>query len=160
MKGSDVHNMKRIYLFGRILRIFFLISCVFLIYIMFDIVKTDFSFLNLFLLAISICFVVFWLIYIYSLGVFVNYKNKTIKIVTGFLRGNNRERSLLDIKSVDIELNGDIGMTFIIEYNYNSTEKIEYKFYRISFVEKSQYKRIKKQLAQINQFQFVELNRR
>ena len=160
MKGCDVHNMKRIYLFGRILRIFFLISCVFLIYIMFDIVKNDFSFLNLFLLAISMCFVIVWLIYMYSLGVFVNYKNKTIKIVTGFLRGNSRERSLLDIKSVDIELNGDIGMTFIIEYNYNSTEKIEYKFYRISFVEKSQYKRIKKQLAQINQFQFDELNRR
>ena len=127
---------------------------------MFDIVKNDFSFLNLFLLAISMCFVIVWLIYMYSLGVFVNYKNKTIKIVTGFLRGNSRERSLLDIKSVDIELNGDIGMTFIIEYNYNSTEKIEYKFYRISFVEKSQYKRIKKQLAQINQFQFDELNRR
>ena len=147
--------MKRIYLFGRTLRVFFLICCTFLIYAMFDIVKSDLNFLNLLLFVISICFVVVWLIYMYSLGVFVNYKNKTIKIVTGFLRDNNREISLLDIKSIDIELDSNIGITFIIEYNYNSTEKIEYKFYRISFVEKSQYKRIKKQLAQINQFQFT-----
>ena len=153
MKGCDVHNMKRIYLFGRILRIFFLISCVFLIYIMFDIVKNDFSFLNLFLLAISMCFVIVWLIYMYSLGIFIDRKNDKLKIVTGLSKNETKECVLSNVISMDVELNGNLGITYIINYKHHCMEKIDYKFYRISIVEKAQYKRIKKQLAQINQFQ-------
>ena len=48
--------------------------------------------------------------------------------------------------SVDVELRGDIGMDFIINYKYSSSDKIEYRIYRIAFVERLQYKRIKKQL--------------
>lgn len=101
----------------------------------------------LFVLAV----IVYGVIWMYSMGIFIDNRNNTIKIITGFSSDNRRERSLSDIKSIDAELNGNIGMTFLLNYNYDSTEKIEYKFYRISFVEKSQYKRIKKQLLQINQ---------
>lgn len=141
--------MKRIYLFGRTLRVFFLISCAFLIYGMFEIFKNDFSFLNLLLLVISICFVVVWLIYTYSLGIFIDRKNDKLKIVTGLLKEETRERVLSNIVSIDVELNGNLGMTYIINYKYNCVEKIGYKFYRISFLEEAQYKRIKKQLKKI-----------
>lgn len=142
--------MKRIYLFSRTLRFFFIISCIFLVYGMFEIVQSDFNFLNLLLLAISICFVVAWLIYTYSLGLFFDKENDKLKIVTGFSKKEINERVLSNINSIDVELNGNLGMTFIINYKHNCAEKIEYKFYRISILEKSQYKRLKKQLNKIN----------
>lgn len=116
---------------------------------MFEIVQNDFSFFNLFLLAISICFVVAWLIYTYSLGIFIDRETDKLKIVTGLSKKETTERVLSNIASIDIELNGDLGMTFIINYKYNCVEKIDYKFYRISSVEKIQYKRLKKQLNKI-----------
>ena len=142
--------MKRIYIFGRVIRIAFLIAFAFLIYAFFDMyIQSSFSFFNLMLLLFVVAVAIYVLIWMYSFGIFIDNKNNTIKIITGFSSNNRRERSLSDIKSVDVELNGNIGMTFIIQYIYNSTERIEYKFYRISFLEKSQYKRIKKQLVQL-----------
>lgn len=144
--------MKRIYIFGRVVRITFLLAYAFLIYAFVDMyIQSNFSFLNLIMLLFVLAAIVFVLVSMYSFGIFIDNKSNTIKIITGFSSDNRRERSLSDIKSLDVELNGDIGMTFLINYNYNSIEKIEYKFYRISLVEKSQYKRIKKQLASINQ---------
>ena len=139
--------MKKIYLFSRTVRISFLISCLLLFYGMFEILKSQFDLKNLFLLLVSVCFVIIGLIWIYSLGIFIDKKNDKFKIVTGLSKRETRERVLSNIVSVDVELNGDIGMIFIIKYNYSTSEKIEYKFYRISFVEKAQYKRIKKQLS-------------
>ena len=142
--------MKRIYIFGRVIRIPFLTAFSFLIYAFFDMyIQSNFSFFNLMLLLFVVAMAIYVLIWMYSYGIFINNKKNTIKIITGFSSNNRRERSLSDIKSVDVELNGNIGMTFIIQYIYNSTEKIEYKFYRISFLEKSQYKRIKKQVVQL-----------
>ena len=141
--------MKRIYLFGRVIRISFLISCAFLLYGMVEITKNELNLKNLFLLACSICFVIVWMIWIYSLGIFIDQKNDRIKIVTGLSKKETRERILSNIESINVELNCDMGMNFIINYKHNCSEKIEYKFYRISFVEKSQYKRIKKQLSKL-----------
>ena len=144
--------MKRIYIFGRVVRIPFLLAFAFLIYAFVDMyIQSNYSFFNLMLLLFVLAVIVYGMIRMYSMGIFIDNRNNTIKIITGFSSDNRRERSLSDIKSIDVELNGNIGMTFLLNYNYDSTEKIKYKFYRISFVEKSQYKRIKKQLLQINQ---------
>ena len=143
--------MKRIYIFGRVVRIPFLLAFAFLIYAFVDMyIQSNYSFFNLMMLLFVLAVIVYGVIWMYSMGIFIDNRNNTIKIITGFSSDNRRERSLSDIKSIDAELNGNIGMTFLLNYNYDSTEKIEYKFYRISFVEKSQYKRIKKQLLQIN----------
>ena len=139
--------MKKIYLFGSIVRISFLISCLFLLYAMVEIAISQFDLKNLFLLLVSVCFVIIVLIWIYSLGIFIDKKNDKFKIITGLSKRETRERVLSNIVSVDVELNGDIGMIFIINYNYGSSEKVEYNFYRVSLVEKAQYKRIKKQLS-------------
>lgn len=144
--------MKRIYIFGRVVRIPFLLAFAFLIYAFVDMyIQSNYSFFNLMLLLFVLAVIVYGMIRMYSMGIFIDNRNNAIKIITGISSDNRRERSLSDIKSIDVELNGNIGMTFLLNYNYDSTEKIEYKFYRISFVEKSQYKRIKKQLLQINQ---------
>ena len=149
MLGITLKIENKIYLFGRIVRISFLISCLFLLYAMVEIAISQFDLKNLFLLVVSVCFVMVGLIWIYSLGIFIDKKNDKLRIVTGLSKTETRERVLSNVVSIDIELNGDIGMIFIVNYNYGSSEKIEYNFYRISFVEKAQYRRIKKQLSKI-----------
>ncbi len=145
-------NVKKIYIIGRIVRISFLITSAFLIYAFVDMyIQSDFKFANLMFLFFIAIVIVLGIAYIYSMGLFFDKKNDIVRIVTGFSNDNKRERVLSSIDSIDLELNGNIGMSFIIKYSYNYTEKIEYKFYRISFIEKAQYKRIKKQLTQINQ---------
>ena len=140
--------MKRIYFFGRTIRISFLISFALLIYAMiYMYIQSNFDLKNLLLLVLVIIFVLCGLIWIYSMGVFVDSKKDKLRIVTGFLKSERIERVLSNVVSVDVELRGDIGMDFIINYKYNSSDKkIEYRFYRIAFVERLQYKRIKKQL--------------
>lgn len=142
--------MKRIYLFGGIIRMVFILSFLLLIcaftYIY---IQSDFKVIYLLLLIFIVGFVVFGLIWMYSMGVFVDRKNNTVKIVTGFLKEEKVVRRLSDIHNIDVERNVDIGMNFMIYYKNGRSEKIYYKFYRISMLEKSQYKRIKKQLSSI-----------
>lgn len=142
--------MKRIYIFGRIVKTAFILSSLFLIYAFIDLyIKSSFKFINLLLLIIIVGFVIFCLVWIYSMGVFIDKKNNKVKIVTGFLKEEKLVRPLSDINTFDIELKDNIGMNFIINYKYGYSEKIFYHFYRISIVEKSQYKRLKKQLSKI-----------
>ena len=144
--------MKRVYIFGRIVRISFLIAFAFLIYAFVDIyIESYFEFTYLLLLIIIVGIVIYGLIWIYSMGLFFDEKNNKLNIVAGFSKENRKERILSDVNSLDVELNDDLGMSFIINYKSNYTEKIGYKFYRISFLEQSQYKRIKKQLVRIKQ---------
>ena len=141
--------MKRIYLFGRIVRIFSLISLAFLIYAFVDMyIQSDFDFTSLLLLILIVGFAILCLMWMYSIGIFIDKKNDILKIVTGF--SNNKVIVFSNVSSIDLELNGNIGMNFIINYKHNCSEKVEYKFYRISFLERTQYKRIKKQLLEIN----------
>ena len=142
--------MKRVLIFGRIVRISFLITFAFLIYAFVDIyTESYFKFTNLMLLIIIVGIVIYGLIWIYSIGLFFDKKSNKLEIVTGFSKENRKKRVLSDVNSLDVELNDDLGMSFIINYKSNYTEKISYKFYRISFLEQSQYKRIKKHLVRI-----------
>lgn len=142
--------MKKIYLFGRVVRISFLISFVFLIYVFIDIyIDSNFKLTNLFLLIIVVGIVIYGLVWIYSIGLFIDYKNNKIKINTGISKSNKVERLLSNIEGIDLELDGDLGMNFIIYHKDKYTEKIFYKFYRMTLLEKSQYKRLKKQIIKI-----------
>lgn len=143
-------DMKRIYMFGRVVRISFLISFAFLIYAFVDMyIQSNFYFENLLLLVLAVVSAICVLIWIYSMGLFIDKKNNILKIVVGFSKKDKIERSLSDVESIDVELCQDIGMNFIINYRHHCSEKIEYRFYRISFLEKSQYKRLKRQLSKI-----------
>ena len=142
--------MKKIYLFGRIIRISFLISFMFLIYAFVDMyIKSNFSFRNLLLLIFIIVVTIFVIVWIYSMGVFIDRNNNSLKIVTGFSKKDIKVLLLSAINSIDVELIRNYGMNFIVYYKNGFAEKIEYKFYRISIVEELQYKRLKKQLNKI-----------
>ena len=90
----------------------------------------------------------FWLIRMYSLGFFLDKKKDTLKIVLRFSRKGTRERALSGVESIDVRLNGNIGMTFIINYKPNYKEEVEYRFYRLALLEKIQHKRTNAQTHQ------------
>lgn len=93
--------------------------------------------------------VVFSFVWMYSMGVFIDEKKNTVKIVTGFTKQDKFIRAFSSIDHIDVEPHGVLGMYFIIQYTNHSKERIYYQFYRIYIVEKLQYKRIKKQLSKI-----------
>lgn len=142
--------MKKIFLFGRFIRIAFIISISFIIYAIIDMcIKSSFEFKNILFAIIVFIFAIFGLLFVYSLGIIINYKNNKFKLIVGLTKQNRYERELCDISSLDVEKVLNIGMNFIINYKNGHSERIYYKFYRISFVEESQFKRIKKQLSKI-----------
>lgn len=150
IKEESFFYMKRIYIFGRGVRLSFWISDLFLIYAFVDMnIRSGFSFKNLLLLIFVIIAAVGMLLWIYSMGIFIDKKNDLLKIVTGFSKKSVKILVLSSIDFIDVELKGDLGFTFIIHHKYYGMEKIDYQFYRISTVEKSQYKRIKKQLRKV-----------
>ena len=112
-------------------------------------IQSDFSFRNLLLLIFIIVVAIWMIVWIYSIGVFIDRNNDSLKLVTGLSKKDRKVLVLSNVSFIDVELNGDLGMNFLIYYRHNCMEKIEYKFYRISVVEKSQYKRLKKQLNKI-----------
>ena len=122
----------------------------FLIYAFIDMyIQSDFSFRNLLLLTLIIVVTICVIVWIYSMGVFIDRNKDSLKLVTGLSKKDRKVLTLSNVSFIDVELNGNRGMNFIIYYRHNCIERIEYKFYRISVVEKLQYKRLKKQLKKI-----------
>ena len=143
--------MERIYLFGRIYRIWFLISFMFINYAFIDMyIQSDFSFKNLLLLIFIIVVTIYSIVQSYSLGVFIDRNNDSLKLVTGLSKKDIKVLPLSAVSFIDVELIVNYGMNFIIHYRHGCIEIIEYKFYRISIVEELQYKRLKKQLNKVD----------
>lgn len=139
--------MRKIFLFGRFVRICFIISFAFIIYAMFDICfQSSFDIKNILLTLLVIIFVAFGLIWLYSLGLNINYKKDRLILVLGLTNDKHYERVLSNIESIDIEKQLNFGFNFAIKYKDGYIERIKYKFYRISIVEEQQFKRLKKQI--------------
>ena len=139
--------MRKIFLFGRFVRIWSIISFSFIIYAMFDMCfQSLFDIKNILLCLLVVIFVAFGLIWIYSLGLSINYKKDRLVLILGLTKANHYERVLSNIESIDVEKELNIGFIFVIRYKYGHIERFKYKFYRISFVEESQFKRLKKQI--------------
>ncbi|MBQ3067057.1 MAG: hypothetical protein IJD18_03405 [Clostridia bacterium] len=142
--------MKKIFLFGRMLRIFFIISFLFILYAMIDMcVASEFEIKYILFTLIVLFFVVIGLFWIYSLGIVFDFRKNTFKLILGLSNKNKHERVLKNISSVDIVNNSNLGIEFVINYLDGGSEKIFYHFYRISFLEKLQFKRLKKQLNHV-----------
>ena len=139
--------MRKIFLFGRFVRICFIISFAFIIYAMFDMcLQSSFDIKYMLLTLLVVFFVVYGLIWIYSLGLRISYKKDRFILVLGLTKVNHYERVLSNVESIDIEKELNLGFSFIIKYKDGYIERIKYKFYRISIVEESQFKRLKKQI--------------
>ena len=143
--------MKKIFLFGRLIRFFFIISFVFIIYAMIDMcITSGFQIKYILFTAIVLFFVIIGMLWIYSLGIVFDFKKNKFKLVLGLSNKNKCERILKNISSVDVVNDLNLGVEFIINYLDGSKEKIYYQFYRISFVENLQFKRLKRQLNKVN----------
>ena len=142
--------MKKIFLFGRLTRIAFIISLAFFAYAMVDMtIRSQFSVKYILLTLVAFVFIVFALLWIYSLGIVVDKKKNRLQLILGLTFNNIHERVLSNIVSIDVVKDRNLGMNFILNYSYGTSERIYYKFYRISFIEEIQFKRIKKRLTKL-----------
>jgi hypothetical protein len=142
--------MKKIFLFGRITRIFFLMSFGFLLYAFVDMcIQSEFAIKNVLFLLLVVLFVAFGVFWIYLPGVEIDRVNGKVKLILGLSSDHVYERIMDDIASLDVEKESNIGMHFIIRYKNGYSQKLLYRFYRVSFIEEIQFKRIKRELAKL-----------
>lgn len=66
-------------------------------------------------------------------------------------KSKNVERALSDIESISLEERKNYGFDFIIKHKSGYIEKINYKFFRLVWLESIQSKRIKQKLKELNQ---------
>ena len=144
--------MKRIFIFGLFTRIFMFLSILFMIYLPInDLFSNGIKFDNLIIIIILIIFlgvVVYWQ---WTLGIFLNVKKNRITISFYMDKSKNVERALSDIESISLEERKNYGFDFIIKHKNGYIEKINYKFFRLVWLESIQSKRIKRRLKELNQ---------
>jgi len=144
--------MKRIFIFGLFTRIFMFLSILFMIYLPInDLFSNGIKFDNLIIIIILIIFlgvVVYWQ---WTLGIFLNVKKNRITISFYMDKSKNVERVLSDIESISLEERKNYGFDFIIKHKNGYIEKINYKFFRLVWLESIQSKRIKRKLKELNQ---------
>lgn len=144
--------MKRIFIFGLFTRIFMFLSILFMIYLPInDLFSNGIKFDNLIIIIILIIFlgvVVYWQ---WTLGIFLNVKKNRITISFYMDKSKNVERALSDIESISLEERKNYGFDFIIKHKNDYIEKINYKFFRLVWLESIQSKRIKRKLKELNQ---------
>ncbi len=144
--------MKRIFIFGLFTRIFMFLSILFMIYLPTnDLFSNGIKFDNLIIIIILIIFlgvVVYWQ---WTLGIFLNVKKNRITISFYMDKSKNVERALSDIESISLEERKNYGFDFIIKHKNGYIEKINYKFFRLVWLESIQSKRIKQKLKELNQ---------
>ena len=144
--------MKRIFIFGLFTRIFMFLSILFMIYLPInDLFSNGIKFDNLIIIIILIIFlgvVIYWQ---WTLGIFLNIKKNRITISFYIDKSKNVERVLSDIESISLEERKNYGFDFIIKHKNGYIEKINYKFFRLVWLESIQSKRIKRKLKELNQ---------
>ena len=142
--------MRKIFIFGRFVRICFIISFTFIVYAMFDMCfQSSFDIKYILFTLLVIIFVIFGLIWIYSLGLSINHKKDRLILVLGLTKANHYERDLSNVELIDIKKESNVGFNFVIKYKDGYVERIKYKFYRISIVEEQQFKRLKSQIKKL-----------
>ena len=144
--------MKRIFIFGLFTRIFMFLSILFMIYLPInDLFSNGIKLDNIIIIIILIIFlgvVVYWQ---WTLGIFLNLKKNRITISFYMDKSKNVERALSDIESISLEERKNYGFDFIIKHKNGYIEKINYKFFRLVWLESIQSKRIKQKLKELNQ---------
>ncbi len=144
--------MKKIYIFGLFTRIFTILSILFVIYLPInDLFSKGIKFYNLIIIIILIIFlgvVIYWQ---WTLGIFLNVKKNRITLSFYMDKSKNVERVLSDIESILLEEKKNYGFDFVLKHKNGYIEKLNYKFFRLIWLESIQAKRIKKELEKVNQ---------
>ena len=88
-------------------------------------IQSNFSFKNLLLLIFIIVVTIWVTVWVYSMGVFIDRNNDSLKLVTGFSKKDIKVLALSNVSFIDVELNGNRGMNYLIYYQHNCVERIE-----------------------------------
>ena len=146
--------MKRIYIFGLFTRIFMIVSILFVIYLGVDnCVKVGMHIDNITVIVIMFVFLIFIVYWQWAVGIFV--KGDRLLFLFHLRKGERYERSICNIQSIELRKEKNRGFNFKIAYKNGTQEELFYRFYRISFVESIQYRRIQKKLIKLNKI-FME----
>ena len=108
------------------------------------------NFKNISLITILFVFLLLVIYWQWTLGIFINKKRKILVFSFYMNKSENIERLISDIKSIELEKEKNLGFNFIVSFKDGYKEKIFYRFYRISFIEEIQFKRIRKELIKLN----------
>lgn len=142
--------MKKVFLFGRVTRIGFLLSFVFFLYAFADMcIQSQFAAKNILMAVAVLLLAVLGTVWIYARGVAVDPKTGSVKLILGLTKKNIHVRMLDQIEYIDAEKHMNLGMYFIVQYKDGHSEKLYYKFYRMSSLEEAQFPRIKRQLSEL-----------
>lgn len=142
--------MKKVFLFGRFVRIAFVLSLSFFTYAFVDMtIQSQFAIKYILMMLVVFVFVAFGLLWIYSLGIVIDKKKNSLTLILGLTDRNIHKRALSNIVSIDVEKDRNVGMYIILHYKYGASEKLYHSFYRVSIVEEVQFKRIKRSLAKL-----------
>lgn len=144
--------MKKVFIFGLFTRIFMILSILFMIYLPInDLFSNGIKFGNLIIMIVLIILlgvVIYWQ---WTLGIFLNIKKNRITISFYMNKSKNVERVLSDIERISLEEKKNYGFDFVIKHKNGYTEKFNYKFFRLVWLDSIQAKRIKKEIKKVNQ---------
>ena len=112
-------------------------------------VQSGFAFKSMLLLLLVFVLAVFGVFLLYFPGVRIDRKNDKVKLMLGFSANDIHERELAHIASLDVEKEANLGIYFIVNDQSGHSERFFYRFYRVSFIEAMQFKRIKRELASL-----------
>ncbi len=144
--------MKRVFIFCLFIRIFMILSILFMIYLPIDdLLSNGIKFDNLIIMIILIIFFVVVIYWQWTLGIFLNIKKNRITISFYMNKSKNVVRVLSDIESISLQEKKNYGFIIVLKHKNGYIEKINYKFYRLVWLESIQTKRIKKELKKVNQ---------
>lgn len=144
--------MKKIYIFGFFTRIFMIASILFAIYLGIDnCLFNGINFQNISLITILSIFLLLVIYWQWTLGIFINKKRNTLIFSFYLNKSKNVERLINTIQSIKLEKKRNLGFNFIVNFKDGYKEEIFYSFYRVSFIEEIQIKRIKRKLTKLNE---------
>ena len=141
---------KRIFIYGIGARLSFLLSALFVIWLV--------IWAGIHLSENVILYLAFALIYLLASTVWTHVpgimirpdKNRMI-FMLGYTKKNQHERELSTIQRIDIDRMKGFGFYFIIKHESGFVEQKLFRFGRFSLIEEVQYKRLKKELEKFNQ---------
>ena len=150
LKKGGLNKMKRIYIFSLFTRLFTVFGCLFMMYLPINnLTSKGAGIENISAIVVLFIFLILSIYWQWTVGIFFNVKND--RIIFSFYINKNKdvERIMSEIKSIEVIKENHLGFDFIIYYKDGYEETLFYKFYRVSFFEEIQLRRLKRQLNQL-----------
>ena len=144
---------KKIYLYSNFLKISIIISIIFIDYlIVLGIFNEGMTFENFLILIIMTVFTIFVFFHIYSHYIFIDTNKNIIFVSLSISKKNKIMKPMSSIKDIFLETK-DNGFQVVLVHKFGEyQEKVFYRYNRFNFIEKTQLKRISKEITIIRKY--------